>query len=134
MKKLSLYLFSIFYGIAGVFHFIFREVYHTVIPSYLPYPSAINYISGTLEILVAVLIWIPLPLQFRINTSLLQSRKLASQITIIMLVAFIPAHIYFIQNEGCAGSFCLPNWIGWLRLVIIHPFLIYWAYKIRTIK
>jgi uncharacterized membrane protein len=48
---------------------------------------------------------------------------------IAMLIAFLPVHIYFIQVDSCIeNSICLPVWAGWVRLVIIHPLLLLWAY------
>ena len=46
-----------------------------------------------------------------------------------MLIAFIPSHIWFIEIGSCVeGGLCVDEWISWLRLLIIHPVLIYWAY------
>jgi hypothetical protein len=49
-----------------------------------------------------------------------------------MLVAFIPAHTYFIQMNSCIpGLFCFSPWVGWVRLAIFHPLLIAWAWWCR---
>lgn len=112
------YLFVIFYLFAGVNHFIQPNLYLPLIPDYLDvYKHAINIIAGVVEILVAVLM-------------LLKSTvKLAGYLTIAMLVAFIPSHIYFIQKGNLLiGSFTITPLIAWIRLLIIHPLLIYWAW------
>ena len=120
MKKIGLYLQSAFYLIAGINHFIDPEFYYPLIPEYFTYPSLINYLSGSLEIL------------FGIGLLFITTRKLTSYAIIAMLVAFIPSHVYFIQQGSCVdGGLCVPEWIGWGRLLIIHPLLIWWAWKCR---
>ena len=59
-------------------------------------------------------------------------RKWGAYGIIAMLVAFIPSHVYFIQIGSCIeGGLCAPEWVGWARLIVIHPILIYWAYKAK---
>jgi uncharacterized membrane protein len=38
------------------------------------------------------------------------------------------------RKHGCNAILCVPAWVAWVRLLVIHPLLIYWAYKCRTIK
>lgn len=119
MKKIWLYLFAAFYTAAGINHFVNPEFYFGLIPEYLPWPEAINAISGVAEILIGIGVLIP------------RIRKFASVMTIIMLISFIPSHWYFVQIGSCVeGGLCTPEWIGWLRLLIIHPILIYWAWYV----
>jgi hypothetical protein len=28
---------------------------------------------------------------------------------------------------------CIPEWIGYFRLIVIHPLLMYWAWKISKL-
>lgn len=123
MQKLSFYAFLIFFLVAGIYHFINPQFYLPLIPDYLPWPELINLMSGLLEIILALLL---LPLK---------TRKLGSILIIILLIAFIPSHLYFIQNGSCAeNSICVAPWIAWIRLMVIHPLLIYWAWYIGTLK
>jgi len=108
---------SAFYVLAGLNHFRDPEFYLPLIPEYFPAHELINYVSGILEVILGVLI-IPVT-----------TRKYAATGIIILLICFIPAHVYFIQIGGCAGKLCVPEWIAWVRLLIIHPILIYWAYR-----
>lgn len=110
----------IFYIIAGTNHFINPELYIGLIPSYLPFPEVINYVSGSLEILFAV------------GVIFEKTRLMAVQAIIALLILFIPSHIYFIQVGSCVETaFCVAPWIAWLRLLLIHPLLIIWAWSIR---
>jgi uncharacterized membrane protein len=119
--SLSRYTMSLFYIAAGLNHFINPNFYLPLIPPYFPYHSAINVISGVMEILLGLLL---------IPTI---TRKWAVYGIVLMLVAFIPAHVYFIQQNSCAGELCLSPWVGWFRLLVIHPLLLYWAWSNRKV-
>jgi uncharacterized membrane protein len=118
VKKILLAIMIAFYLFAGVNHFINPHFYDAVIPPYLSDWSAfINIASGCLEIALALLL-IPI-----------KTRRLASWGIIIMLIAFIPAHIYFIQKGSfLLGGLVVTPLIAWVRLLVIHPILILWAW------
>jgi uncharacterized membrane protein len=120
-KKALLYSFIILYAIAGVLHFLIPEVYLEAIPDWLGNKMLVNYTAGMVEISVALLAFFS------------KTRKTAGIITMAMLLAFSISHVYFLQNGSCAGDFCIPSWIGWMRLLIVHPLLIFWAWKISRL-
>ncbi|WP_339754882.1 DoxX family protein [Algoriphagus aquimarinus] len=121
MKKLKivgLYFMSALYILAGINHFISPEGYLRLIPEYLPAHELINILAGICEVTFGSALLFP------------KTRGLASWGIILMLLAFIPAHIYFIQLNSCIeNGICLPPWTGRFRLLIIHPVLIAWAYQ-----
>lgn len=120
MIKFLRVLLIAFYFFAGSYHFINPESYYPLIPDYLPYPELINYLSGFIEIMLAICVSIP------------KTRLLAVNGIILILIAFIPSHIYFITEGGCmSDSLCVPVWVAWVRLIFIHPLLIYWAWSVR---
>lgn len=122
-QKLSLYGQVIFYFIAGVNHFWHPEFYIKLIPDYIPFHASLNWMSGLFELL------------FCLGLIFDSTRKYSSIGIILMLLAFIPAHIFVIQLGGCIdNSLCVPNWIAWLRLIIIHPMLMWWAWNVRLLK
>ena len=56
------------------------------------------------------------------------TRKFAAYGIFAMLITFIPAHVYFIQIGSCIpNGLCVPQWLGWVRLIVLHPLLIAWA-------
>jgi len=123
LKKFSLYLMAAFYILGGLNHFINPEFYLPLIPPYFKYIEAINLLAGIFEVLFGVMILLP------------KSRYLGSIFIIFMLLAFIPSHVYFIEIGGCVTEgLCAPVWVGWVRLIIVHPVLIYWSWSIRNIK
>lgn len=121
LKKGSLFLLSGFYVFAGSNHFINPEFYYGLIPGYLPFPELINIISGVVEILLGI------------GVLFQKTRKWSSYLLVAMLIAFIPAHVYFIQIGSCLeNGLCVAEWISWGRLLIIHPILIWWALSVKN--
>ena len=110
---------ALFYVAAGVNHFSNPGTYYTIIPPYFSNPQLINTVSGIAEIVSGILLLIP------------QTRKLAANAIIAMLIAFIPAHIYMIKTGFCIKTFCLPEWALWARLLMLQPLLISWAWYNR---
>lgn len=106
-----------FYGFAGLNHFINPAFYLPLIPPFFPFPEMINWVSGGTEVLLAIGLGIPI------------TRRWTCYLILAMLVAFIPSHLYFIQVGSCIpNGLCVPQWAGWLRLVVIHPLLMGWAW------
>jgi uncharacterized membrane protein len=120
LNKYSRIAIVIFYLLAGVNHFINPQFYYPLIPAWIGHVEAMNIISGIAEIVLALLV------------TAKHYRKIAAFGIILLLIAFIPAHIYFIQKGGCfSSSLCVPAWVAWVRLIIVHPLLILWAWGCR---
>ena len=119
MKKASLVTMIIFYLLAGINHFRNPVNYYKIIPPYLPYSHLINNISGIAEIFFAILLLIP------------ATKKYACYGIILMLIAFVPAHIYMLKVGFCILGHCAPQWLLWVRLLLLQPLLIAWAWKNR---
>ncbi len=121
IKKISLYVLAMFYIVAGINHFVNPGFYLPLIPEYFVYLELINYLSGIAEVVLGI--------GLLVN----QSRRISSYLIVLLLVAFIPSHVYFIQIGSCVeGGLCIPEWGSWLRLVVIHPLLIWWAWSTRN--
>ena len=120
-KKLILnllkYVMALFYFFGGVNHFVSPEFYLPLIPDYLPAHEFLNWVAGIAEIFGAIGLLIP------------KTQKIAAWGIVLMLVAFIPSHVYFIQIGSCVPDvLCVDEWIGWVRLLLVHPVLMYWAW------
>ena len=106
-----------FYLVAGVNHFNTPDFYLPLIPPFFSNPELINILSGVAEILLGL------------GVLYLPTRKRAAWGIFGLLVCFIPSHVYFIQVGSCIdGVLCVPEWAGWIRLLIFHPILLFWAY------
>jgi uncharacterized membrane protein len=118
-KRWARLTLAAFYVAAGINHFWHPEFYRPLIPDYLPWNDWINTLSGVAEITLGIFV---LPAA---------TRKIAAYAIIAMLIAFIPSHLYFIQLGGCIPEgLCVPEWVGWVRLIIVHPLLIGWVWWI----
>lgn len=116
-------MISSFYLVAGFNHFLMPEFYYSLIPSYLRFIEEINFMAGIVEILIGI------------GFAFSVSRLWASRICIAMLIAFIPSHVYFIEIGSCVKEgLCVPEWIAWIRLLLIHPLLVLWAWRLGKVS
>ncbi|WP_431294113.1 DoxX family protein [Pedobacter sp. P26] len=105
VHKIFLWVYALFYVLAGCNHFLSIAVYYVIMPKWLPAPGFLIYFSGILEIILGFL------LLFN------KTRKLASVLIILMLIAFLPAHIYMIRKAPfMLGQIMITPLIAWLRL------------------
>jgi uncharacterized membrane protein len=120
LKKALLIIMIIFYIFAGYYHFANPAFYYPIIPPYLSeWSKSLNILSGIMEISLALML-IPSG-----------TRKAAAWGIFIMLVAFIPSHIYFIQKgHFLLGTLEITPFIAWFRLLVVHPVLLLWAWYI----
>jgi len=111
------YLQGALYILAGISHFLSPGLYVEMIPSFFPNPELLNHLAGALEILLGLGLIIP------------GTRKIASISLVILLLIFMSVHIDmlntgWVMNDGTQA----PALALWLRLILIHPLLLYWAY------
>lgn len=112
-KKISLFLMSVLYIIAGINHFISQNFYKKIMPPFIPWHLPLIYISGAIEILLGILI-VPIA-----------TRRLAAWGIIFLLSAVFPANIYMMTTYWKQHNPQL--WITILRLPL-QFILIWWAY------
>ena len=122
VKKVLLVIMILFYLFAGYNHFANPEFYYHLIPPYLSkWSGSINILSGIMEMLLALML-IPKA-----------TRKAAAWGIMLMLIAFIPSHIYFIQKgQFQLGPFEVTPAIAWIRLLVVHPMLLLWAWYVSS--
>ena len=113
MKEIFLYVMVILYVAAGVNHFWHTGFYQKIMPSYLPFPLALIYISGACEIIFALLLIPP------------AVRPFAAWAMIILLIAIFPANIQMTINYFKAHN--SKAWLTVLRLPLQFVF-IWWLY------
>jgi len=107
---------GIFYIFAGANHFISPEFYLPLIPDYLLAPILLNYLVGLIELFLGILVFIP------------KMKKMACWGIILLLIALIPSHVYFIQIGSCVPEgLCISEWFAWFRLIVIQSLFIFWA-------
>lgn len=110
-------LLAVFMLIAGIAHFVVDEPFIRIVPDFLPFPAALVYISGVIEIGLAIGLLVPVA----------GVRSLAAWGLIALFIAVYPANLNMAFNHiKIAG---IPN--NWLFHGIRLPFqfvLIGWAY------
>ncbi|AWF81169.1 hypothetical protein BTJ40_10255 [Microbulbifer sp. A4B17] len=106
-------------GLAFIFfsigHFVKTEGMIQMLPSWAPYRGGIIYLTGMLELLVGILLFLP------------KWQKNAAKVAIVILIAFFPANIYSALNSVGLGG---HQW-GAIYLLIRAPLqiiLVVWAY------
>lgn len=120
MKRIARTLLGILFIAAGLNHFVNPDFYLPLIPPYLPWHDFLNVISGIIEIGLGIGVLIP------------RFRRAAAIGIIVLMVLFIPAHIYMIQMNGCISEqLCVPVWGMWVRLVVVQPLIMGWAWWVR---
>lgn len=107
------YLMGVLYILAGMNHFRKPKIYERIIPPYLPAHNTLVVLSGIAEMILGFMI---------LNKNTQQEGAWG---IIVMLILFIPVHIYMLQNEKAAMK--LPKWLLILRLPLQFA-LMYWAY------
>ncbi len=108
------YLMGILLVLAGMNHFRKPKLYERIVPSYIPAAGTVVMLSGVLEMVLGFML---------MNKN---SQTEAAWGIIIMLILFIPAHIYMLQNEK--ASLNLPKWALILRFPL-QLALMFWAYQ-----
>jgi uncharacterized membrane protein len=118
LKRLSLFLLVVLYVGAGINHFIHPEFYSKIIPPYLPAHEVLVFLSGVAEIVLGVLL-IPI-----------RTRKWAALLIALMLIVFLPVHVYMLQQAYVIENYQTTVTMAWIRL-LLQPVLIGWALWMR---
>ena len=103
MKYAGLVLVSLFFVVGGQAHFTSTGFFVSIVPPYVPLPLAAVYVTGVLELIGAVAIWVP------------RWRSWAGIGLIVLTVCVTPANIYMWMNPQLFPDLS-PSALGW-RLV-----------------
>ncbi len=109
------WLLTLFMVAAGANHFVGPAAYVAMMPSALPAPAALVYVSGVAEILGGLGLILPAP------------RRLAGWGLIVLFVAIFPANINMAVHHLPLGDRAIPSWALWARLPL-QAVLVIWAY------
>jgi uncharacterized membrane protein len=102
LRKASPSLLGTFFVLAGLNHFLNPQAYLAMIPPYVPFPGAMNLISGAAEIAGGISVLIP------------RLRRAAGWGLIALLVAVFPANIHVALHGW--NALAIPTWVLWARL------------------
>lgn len=106
---------SLLFLITALAHFVSTEAMAAMIPPSIPYRIELIYVTGVLELLGAIGVWIP------------RLERLTGFLLILMLIALLPANIYAAINRVAFGGHDLgPAYL--LVRVPFQLFVIWWTY------
>jgi len=106
---------SLFFIFTGSGHFIKTQEMAAMLPLSVPYRTELVYLTGILELLGAIAVWIP------------RLTRLTGFLLIVMLVGILPANIYAAINRVDFGG----HEAGPVYLLVRIPFqlfVIWWTY------
>ena len=122
LRFISIAIMSIFYVQIGIKHFTDPDWFRPIIPPFLPYHTALIYISGFFEVLFGFM------LIFN------RTRYLAAWGLILLLIAVYPANIYLAFNSHVQEQMNISHFLAsWVRLPLQFVF-IWIAYRHSKIK
>ncbi|MBD1371434.1 DoxX family protein [Hazenella sp. IB182357] len=118
LKLLGLVLFSFFFFLAGVFHFIEVQGFANMIPDFIPFRVELVYMTGIIEFILAVFLLIP------------KTRETTGMITAIYLILIFPANIYAaVKGIPAPGQEEANQTLLWVRL-LFQPLMIWWVWAV----
>lgn len=113
-RLFGMIVFSFVFIAAGIYHFTEAEGFADMLPDFIPWREAIIYLTGVLEWILAIFLFIP------------SMRRITGVVIAWYLVLIFPANIYAafagIPAPGFESS---PQWALWVRL-FFQPLLIWW--------
>lgn len=115
LKKVFLYLISVFFLFTGLRHLVFPDFYVGLMPSFIPVPYALIFITGILQIICAI------------GLVILKTRKVAAYGLLFFLVATLPILVYLWVYKESMPTGDLPSWLLLLSVPLQFA-LIFWVY------
>jgi uncharacterized membrane protein len=102
-KTVLLWVMGVFYVLAGLNHFANTAFYVPMMPTFLPAPLMLIYLSGLAEIVLGVAVLVP------------RTRPLAAWGLILLLIAIFPANVhialYDVPLAGAREGAGVWNWV-----------------------
>jgi len=94
--KILIYLYVVFFVLAGLNHFYNPTFYDSMVPTFIPYPRLVHQFTGILEVIIPLFL-------------LTKWRKEAAIIMILFLIAIYGANLYVWINKLPYGKTVFTN-------------------------
>ena len=116
-RRVALVLLAFFFIGAGVGHFTMTDFFVSIVPSYLPAPLLLVYVSGICEIAGGIGVLLP------------ATRRAAGLGLMALLIAVFPANLFMAMNPDQFVAQGVPYWSLYARLPFQLVFLgwTWWA-------
>ncbi len=117
IKTILCYVFALFFFVAGILHFVQDTEFAAIVPPLLPFPVAIVWATGVMEVV------------FAIGLLFSKYRKQAGFWLAPYLLAVLPANIYMAMEGIPLGDMAASPTQRWIRVLLQFPLiaLILWA-------
>lgn len=119
VEKSARIAMSIMFLFTSIGHFVFAEGMTLMIPSFVPYPKFVVFITGIMEIILAIALIIP------------SFTKMTGWLLILFLLCMLPANVYaaFLNINYQTGTLDGPGLkYLWFRIPL-QCFFIFWIYR-----
>ena len=118
ITKLLIYVYVVFFIVAGVNHFLNPQFYDAIVPDFIPFPRFVHQITGVIEIILPLFL-------------LTRFRKEAALLMIIFLVILYVANLYVWINNLPYGRTYFTNQQHFFRflLQVLYIYITYVIYK-----
>ena len=113
----ALLITGVLFIVAGILHFVMPKFYLAIMPSYLPQPLLLVYVSGVFEALGGAGLLLP------------ATRTAAAIGLIVLLLAVLPANVEMLRLAQQRGASPLFQLACWLRLPL-QPLLMWWVWRV----
>jgi uncharacterized membrane protein len=110
------------YLFAGIAHFLYFDYYLNLVPAFMPTPKALVALTGTLEILLAVLLAFPL------------TRRGACFSILFLLALAFPFNIYLLATNGAGSNIPHPVLVGRIPFQLLLMLWAYWHSRLPVSK
>ena len=104
IRDITRYLVAGSFTYVGVLHFVSPEPFVGIVPTYLPWPLALVYVSGFFEVVGGIGL---LPRR---------TRKTAAWGLMALLAAVYPANIHMLLNDVYLEGMPRERWLLWARM------------------
>lgn len=104
-------LLAVFFLVAGILHFRLDDAFARIVPPMLPFPVAIVWVTGVMELAVAAALlskWRP---------------PLTGLLLAAYLLAVLPANIYMALAQVPLGDTALSPAALWMRVALQFPLI-----------
>ena len=118
ITKLLIYVYVVFFIVAGVNHFLNPQFYDAIVPDFIPFPRLVHQITGVIEIILPLFL-------------LTRFRKEAALLMIFFLVILYGANLYVWVNNLPYGRTYFTNQQHFFRflLQVLYIYITYVIYK-----
>ena len=113
----GLLLTGVLFIVAGILHFVMPKFYLAIMPSYLPSPLLLVYVSGVFEALGGAGLLLP------------ATRTAAAIGLMLLLLAVLPANVEMLRLAQQRNASAAFQAICWLRLPL-QPLLMWWVWRV----